>query len=125
MKPISFIATTDPAATNKFYGTIIGLDLVEESPYALAFQDGDHMLRIQIVPDLPPATFTSHGWEVEDIEAGIQRLTSKGVAFEQFENLQQDALGVWTTPDGNKIAWFKDPSGNILSLTQYVAKAEV
>jgi len=121
MKPISFIATTKPEKAKDFYGSALGLKLIEESPYALVFLDGEHMLRVQVVPELKPAGFTVHGWQVEDIEAEIERLSSKGVQFEVFEQLPQDNLGVWTTPDGSKIAWFKDPSGNTLSLTQFAS----
>lgn len=119
MTPISFLATTEPAQAKNFYGAILGLTLVETTPYALVFRDGRHMLRIQIVPKLEPASFTVHGWQVDHIETKVKQLASKGVVFEVFDQLPQDDLGVWTTPDGSKIAWFKDPCGNTLSLTQF------
>ncbi len=117
-KPISFIATTDANAARRFYGDILGLMHLESSPYACVFADGENMLRIQIVPALEPAAHTVHGWQVDDIETEIRDLQAKGVVFEIFEFLKQSPSGVWTTPDGHKIAWFKDPSGNILSLTE-------
>ena len=119
-RPISFVATLEPEKAKAFYGAVLGLELIEESPYALAFADGENMLRVQIVAELSPASYTVHGWQVTGIAREIEELASKGVAFLSFDQLPQDALGIWTTPDGNKIAWFKDPSGNILSLTEYV-----
>ncbi len=97
----------------------MGLALDDESPFALVFLDRGHMLRVQIVPSITPANFTVYVWQVEDIETAIKKLASKGVVFEVFESLPQNDLGVWSTPDGSKIAWFKDPCGNTLSLTQF------
>ena len=119
-RPISFIATTAPKEAKAFYGNVLGLTLVEESPFALVFDDGGNMLRVQIVAALAPVSHTAHGWQVSDITKEIAALTGKGVSFLRFDQLAQDALSVWTTPDGSKIAWFKDPSGNILSLTEFV-----
>ena len=76
------------------------------------------MLRVQIVEDIAPAPNTAHGWQVADIAREMANLAAKGVTFRNFEHLPQDERGVWTTPDGARIAWFTDPSGNILSLTQ-------
>ena len=121
-RPISFIATDAPDQAKVFYGESLDLKLTEASPYALVFADGDQMLRVQIVPDFQPVSYTVHGWEVANIEVEIERLVSKGGAFERFEHMEQSDAGVWTTPDGNKIAWFKDPCGNMLSLTEFVAK---
>lgn len=119
-QPISFLATTEPEQARIFYGETLGLRLIESSPFALAFADGDSMLRVQIVPELNPPPHTAHGWQVTDIEEEIAVLTAKGVSFLAFDELPQSPSGVWTTPDGHKIAWFKDPSGNVLSLTQFL-----
>jgi len=86
------------------------------------FKDGENTLRIQIVADLVPTVHTVHGWEVINILEDIRNLISKGVEFLTFGQMDQDALGIWTTPDGNNIAWFKDPCGNTLSLTEFIAK---
>lgn len=118
-RPISFVATSEPEKAKTFYGEVLGLELIETSPYALVFSDGGNMLRIQIVAELCPAPHTVHGWQVADIEQEIEGLASKRVEFLTFDQLGQNASGVWTSPDGHKIAWFKDPSGNILSLTQF------
>ncbi len=120
-KPISFIATAAPDQAEAFYGDVLGLTLLERSPFALVFADGDTMLRVQIVEDLSPAQFTVHGWQVADIAQEIAALVAKGVTFSRFDGLGQDGLGIWTTPDESKIAWFQDPDGNVLSLTEFAA----
>ena len=119
LEPISFVATAHPQEAKAFYGDVLGMELVEDSPFALVFSEGGQMLRIQKVPQLSPASYTVHGWRVADIEQQIARLASKGVEFLTFERLEQSASGVWTSPDGHKVAWFRDPSGNNLSLTQF------
>ena len=119
-RPVSFIAALEPEKAKAFYGNILKLELIEASPYALVFSDGGNMLRVQLVTELCPASHTVHGWQVTNIEREVEELTSKGVAFLRFNQMKQNRLGVWTSPDGHKIAWFGDPSGNILSLTQYV-----
>lgn len=119
-RPISFVAALEPEKAAIFYGEVLGLELTERSPYALVFYDGENMLRVQIVAELNPASHTVHGWRVADIEREIEELASKDVVFLAFDQLEQDTSGIWTTPDGHKIAWFKDPSGNILSLTQFL-----
>jgi len=118
-KPIAFIATDGPEQTAAFYRDVIGLDLVEDTPFALVFDDGGSMLRIQKIAQIEPATHTVHGWQVTDILAEMARLASHGVEFSRYEGLGQDEHGVWTSPDGHKICWFRDPCGNNLSLTQF------
>lgn len=120
-RPIGFVATAEPQAARAFYGGRLGLDLLETSPFALVFRDGDSTLRVQIVKDLVPVSHTVHGWQVADIAEDIGELTAKGVEFLAFDQMRQDPMGIWTTPDGHRIAWFKDPCGNTLSLTQFAA----
>lgn len=119
--PVSFLATTEPASAERFYTDVMDLQLLESSPFALVFADGETILRVQIVPELSLAPYTVHGWQVTDIDGEIEKLASNGVQFLTFDQLKQSASGIWTTPDGHKIAWFKDPSGNILSLTQHAS----
>ena len=118
-QPVSFIATDRPDQSRAFFAEVVGLELVERTPFALVFRDHNHTLRVQIVSELTPAPYTAYGWQVSDITTEIQELTRKGVAFNRFDGLAQDETGVWTSPDGHKIAWFCDPSGNTLSVTQY------
>lgn len=101
-----------------FFVDVMGLKLREVTPYALVFLDGHHVLRVQIMPEFRPAGYTVHGWQVANIVEEIEALTKKGVRFQRFDQLAQDELGIWTAPDGSKIAWFTDPSGNTLSLTE-------
>ena len=118
-RPVAFIATSDPDAARIFYGDVMGLQLQDASPYALVYRDADIALRVQIVGKHAPPSYTVHGWEVSDLTREIEDLGRKGVVFLRFEGMEQDGSGVWTTPSGDRIAWFKDPCGNILSLTQF------
>jgi len=111
-------ATTMPEKANEFYQDTLGLSSVADTPFAIVFDANGTMLRIQKVEHLTPAEHTLLGWKVDDIRATIEELTAKGVRFERFDRLPQDELGIWTTPDGSRVAWFKDPDGNTLSLTQ-------
>ena len=117
--PVSFIATDQPEKARDFYADVLGLRLIEASPFALVFGDSAHVLRVQIVTELSVAAHTVHGWQTKNIQKEIAELTAKGVRFEVFDQLPQDKNGVWTTPEGHRVAWFKDPSGNVLSLTEY------
>ncbi len=118
-KLVGFAATQNPAAAKEFYGHTLGLPLVEDTPFAIVFEANGTMLRIQKVEALAPAGHTTLGWAVDDVRATIEHLMTKGVRFERYDPLPQDALGVWTTPDGSRVAWFKDVDGNILSLTEF------
>ena len=116
---ISFVATRNPSAARSFYEDTLGLRLVADEHFALVFDVNGRMLRIAKTGELTPAAHTVLGWEVEEIEAKVKDLRARGVAFLRFDNMPQDALGIWTSPSGAKVAWFKDPDGNNLSLTQF------
>jgi predicted enzyme related to lactoylglutathione lyase len=116
---ISFVATTKPAQALEFYSKALGLKLVEDNSFAIVFEVNGAMLRVQKVQELAPARHTVLGWEVPNITAHMKVLIQRGVKFERFPGLPQDESGVWTSPSGARIAWFKDPDGNILSLTQF------
>ena len=118
-KIISFVATRNPASARKFYEEVLGLAFISEDPFAVVLVAGGTMLRVQKVQELRPANHTVLGWDVQDIRAEIEALIKKGVRFEHFDGLTQDELGIWTSPSGAKVAWFKDPDGNTLSLTQF------
>lgn len=117
--PISFIATVNPAEALTFYRDKLGLQLIADEPFALVFDLNGHMLRIAKAHALNPAKHTVFGWDVSDIEARIRELAAQGIAFQRFPGMAQDALGIWVSPSGAKVAWFKDPDGNNLSLTQF------
>jgi catechol 2,3-dioxygenase-like lactoylglutathione lyase family enzyme len=117
-KVITFVATAQPERARAFYEDTLGLRLVADDSFAIVFDANGTMLRVQKVQSLVAAPFTVLGWSVADIAAEVAALTGKGVVFERFEFMQQDDLGVWTSPSGAKVAWFKDPDGNTLSLTE-------
>jgi catechol 2,3-dioxygenase-like lactoylglutathione lyase family enzyme len=118
-KLIGFVATQNPARACQFYAETLGLELVSDDPFALVFDVNGTMLRVQKVQEVVPAKYTALGWEVSDIAAVVKELTKRGVRFERYEGLAQDALAVWTSPSGAKVAWFKDLDGNVLSLSQF------
>jgi predicted enzyme related to lactoylglutathione lyase len=114
----AFVPTVKPAEAKIFYKDILGLTLLSEDNYALEFSANGTLLRVITVPELKPHLFTALGWNVEDISSTIKALNEKGVNCEKYDFLQQDSLGIWISPNGSKVAWFKDPDGNILSLTE-------
>lgn len=117
-RPILFLATSDPVAARAFYEHVLGLPFVEDSPAALVFDVGGTQLRIQKMDDVRTVGRTVLGWEVSDIDEAIEALRNRGAGFETYPHLDQSANGVWTSPSGAKVAWFRDPDGNTLSLTQ-------
>ena len=118
---MAFVATTNAARAKKFYAGKLGLPLTsEELPFALVFDVQGVMLRVTIVNELTPAGYTVLGWKVPDISAAVTRLQKAGVKFERYRGLNdRDKLRIWTSPSGAKVAWFKDPDGNVLSLTEF------
>jgi catechol 2,3-dioxygenase-like lactoylglutathione lyase family enzyme len=114
----AFIPTTKPNESKLFYKDILGLKLMSEDEYAFEFNANGTPLRVTIVPSLTPHPFTVLGWNVNDISSIIKSLNNKNIFCEKFEFLEQDDLGIWTSPGGSKVAWFKDPDGNLLSITQ-------
>ncbi len=114
-----FAATANPDAARAFYRDTLGLELVEESPFALVFNANGIMLRVQNVPELVPAQYTMIGWKVADIRAELAELAARGVVALRYPWMQQDELGIWHTGSGAMVAWFHDPDGNTLSLTQW------
>ena len=118
-KPIvAFIVTTDADRARQFYEGVLGLTFVEDSEFALTFDLRGIQLRVTRVEELTPSPHTVLGWDVGDVPAAVRALTAKGVKFEHYEGFGQDDDGVWSSPDGSKVAWFKDPDGNLLSVSQ-------
>ena len=114
----AFVPTVKPDEAKLFYKDILGLKLLSEDNYALEFDANGTLLRIIIVQDLKPYPFTILGWNIDNIISLIKQLNDKDIFCEQYEFLEQDDLGIWTSPNGSKVAWFKDPDGNVLSLTE-------
>jgi len=118
-KLAAFIATSKPAEARDFYENVLGLTFVSDEEYAIVFDANGTTLRIQKAGDFAPHPFTSLGWHVDDIEATMTDLQEKGVVFEQYPWMPEGSNGIMTFPNGAKVAWFKDPDGNILSLDRY------
>ncbi len=110
--PVAFIGVSDIDRAQAFYVDLLGLDLSDERPYALA----SPTLRITQVPVLAQVPWTICGLGVDDIEAEVRALTARGLTFTVYDGMGQDDLGIWTAPDGTRVAWFADPDGNTLSL---------
>ncbi len=118
---VAFIPTRDADRAREFYTQAVGLRFVQDDGFALVMDFNGTMVRIAKVGDYQPFPFTLLGWEVEDIGAAVKALTAKGAAVERYSFLEQDAAGVWSAPGGAKVAWFKDPDGNLLSVSQHPA----
>lgn len=117
-KLMAFLATRDGRRARAFYEQTLGLAVISDDQFALAVDTGGIMLRIQKVASFAPHAFTALGWEVPDIERSVGQIAATGVPFERFPGLGQDEHGIWRAPSGARVAWFKDPDGNLLSLTQ-------
>jgi catechol 2,3-dioxygenase-like lactoylglutathione lyase family enzyme len=119
---IGFIPVRDQGAAREFYEGILGLEVREESPFAMVVDAQGTTVRITPVGEFVPQPFTIAGWEVPDIAATARDLTAAGVAFTRYEGMEQDELGIWASPNGDRVAWFKDPDGNTLSLTTFATE---
>jgi catechol 2,3-dioxygenase-like lactoylglutathione lyase family enzyme len=120
-KIIAFAPVTNMEQAREFYEGVLGLHLVtDEKPFALVFDANGTMLRVTPVGEHHPAQFTILGWDVESITSTVEKLTARGVTFLRFPGLNEnDPQGIWSAPSGAKIAWFKDPDGNVLSVTEF------
>jgi len=118
MKLKAFIPTVNPEKAKSFYKDKLGLKLISEDKFGLEFDSSGVILRINTVIELKPQLFTILGWDVDDIALTIRLFNKKGILFEKYDTLEQDDLGIWTAPGGTRVAWFKDPDGNILSLSE-------
>jgi catechol 2,3-dioxygenase-like lactoylglutathione lyase family enzyme len=115
---VAFLATADLARARRYFEDVIGLRVLGDDPYACTFDANGTVLRVVTVPYLLPAPYTVLGWMVDDIRETADALRARGVSFERFEGMDQDERGVWTAPGGDLVAWFNDPDGNTLSLTE-------
>lgn len=119
---IGFIPVRDLPEARGFYEGILGLRVVEETQFAVVLDANGTMLRLTPVPELAAPPFTIAGWQVPDITATARSLTERGVRFTRYDVMEQDELGIWTTPGGDRVAWFTDPDGNTLSLTTFASR---
>jgi catechol 2,3-dioxygenase-like lactoylglutathione lyase family enzyme len=117
---VAFVPITDAEKARAFYEGVLGLHFVKDDGFALVFDANGIMVRAAKMKEVKAVQFTVLGWEVKDIEEAARGLQKKGVHFEIFGFFKQNELGIWTAPTGDKVAWFKDPDGNILSISQHV-----
>ncbi len=120
-RPVGFVPSMDLARARAFYEGVLGLRVLGEDPFALVLDAGGTGLRVVCVTGVEgfrPQPFTVFGWQVPDIRAAVTALGEHGVSGQRFEGMQQDELGIWTAPGGARVAWFRDPDDNVLSLTQ-------
>jgi catechol 2,3-dioxygenase-like lactoylglutathione lyase family enzyme len=118
---VTFLLTQRPESAIAFYRDALGFTFLRDDGFALVFDLNGTLLRIGKVPSHTPVQNTVLGWEVDEIGTAVRELAAKGVAFEHYPNMGQDEQGVCTFPSGDKVAWFKDPDGNVLSLSQHAA----
>jgi catechol 2,3-dioxygenase-like lactoylglutathione lyase family enzyme len=118
--PIAFLPSTDLERSRQFFADRLGLAVEEVTPFACVLRAGTTTLRVTKVDQLRPQPFTVFGWQVPDIRAVLADLDDAGIRCVRYDGMDQDPDGVWTTPGGDRIAWFLDPDGNTLSLTQLV-----
>jgi catechol 2,3-dioxygenase-like lactoylglutathione lyase family enzyme len=117
---VAFVPTRDAEKARAFYEGVLGLRFVKDDGFALVFDANGIMIRVAKAPEFNPLPFTLLGWEVSGIENVVRALQNKGVHCEIFGFFKQDELGIWTAPTGDRVAWFKDPDGNLLSVSQHV-----
>ena len=119
-KIVALVPITDGDKARAFYVDKLGLKFLSDDGFAIVIEANENKVRLTKMKEVKPLPFTVLGWETADIAADIRALQANGVSFERFpDHMKQDDLGVWTAPDGTKVAWFKDPDGNILSLSQH------
>ncbi len=121
---VAFVGATDFDRAKAFYGDTLGLSLVDVSPFALVFDALGTTLRVTKVAECRAAPYTVLGWHVADIAGAVAALVENGVRFEHYPGMEQDAAGIWTSPSGARVAWFKDPDGNTLSMTEFAPGPE-
>lgn len=118
---LGFIPVTDVAAARHFYVELLGLELRADTPFALIVRSGSTELRLTPVPGLKPQPFTVAGWEVDDIDTVAGELMAVGIEGNRYDAVadSQDEHGIWTAPNGDRVLWFSDPDGNILSISSH------
>jgi catechol 2,3-dioxygenase-like lactoylglutathione lyase family enzyme len=116
---MGFIPTTDAVRAREFYEGVLGLQVLSDDPFALVVKSKGTFIRIVKLHELTPVPYTILGWRVQNIEEEVRTLHARGVTFTLYPGMAQSDLGVWTAPGGSKIVWFRDPDGNVLSLSQH------
>jgi catechol 2,3-dioxygenase-like lactoylglutathione lyase family enzyme len=115
---LAFVPTTDLGRARAFYEGVLGLPVLEDDGFACVVEAHGAPLRITAVRELTPHPFTVLGWEVPDVAAAVDDLVGRGISFVRYPQIEQDERGIWTTPTGTRVAWFRDPDANVLSVSQ-------
>lgn len=116
---MAFVSARDLDRAEAFYVGRLGLARVFRNDFALDVRGNDLPIRITRVPDLEPQPFTVLGWHVERIDEAVAQLVQAGIEFRRYPGMEQDAAGIWRAPSGARVAWFEDPDGNVLSLSEH------
>ena len=116
----ALVGTMKPEMSKAFYEDTLGLKFIADDTYAMIFEGKNAHVRVSRVPAVMPAQYAVLAFPVDDIDKAVDGLTAKGVVFARFGFFVQDAKGIWTAPDGTKVAWFHDPDLNLLSVVQPV-----
>ncbi len=116
----ALVGTVKPEIAKAFYGDTLGLKFISDDTYAMVFEGKNARVRVSRVPGVAPAAYAVLAFTVDDIEKAVDGLTAKGVVFARYGFFVQDARGIWSAPDGAKVAWFHDPDLNLLSVVQHV-----
>ncbi|MEA2483395.1 MAG: hypothetical protein QOC55_1342 [Thermoleophilaceae bacterium] len=115
---VAFVPSSHLGRSHAFYSGVLGLERIEATPQANVYDANGTPLRVTLVPDHKPSPFTVLGWYVADVRSAMAELRERGLQFKTYDGFNQDADGIWTAPDGRKVAWFEDPEGNIISLSE-------
>lgn len=118
---VVLVGVADLAQARAFYCGVLGLAAVAEDSHAVTVDAHGTLLRLTGVGTPTPAPYSVLAWRVDDIESAVDELAGRGVVFARYDGVEQDGRGVWSAPDGSKVAWFLDPDGNNLSLVQFAA----
>jgi predicted enzyme related to lactoylglutathione lyase len=116
---VAFLPTADATKARTFYETVLSLRVISEDRFALVLEANGTMLRVTNVQNFKPQQFTILGWDVTNIDEAVSDLNQRGIHFEEYGMAGQDERGIWKSPSGARVAWFKDPDGDVLSLTQF------
>lgn len=118
---IAFVSSRDLERAKAFYVQTLGLNFVSQDSFALVLNANGTMIRIAKVGEFQPANFTILGFDVADIQQEVAALQAKGISCEHYPGMPQDEMGIWYSPSGARVSWFKDPDGNVISLTEFPA----
>jgi catechol 2,3-dioxygenase-like lactoylglutathione lyase family enzyme len=115
----AFLGATDLPRARQFFERVLDLEVVSLDGFALVLRSTNGLIRVTQVEHPANAPYTVLGWDVSDIASTVAGLTKRGVVFTRYPGMGQDDLGVWDAPSGSRVAWFRDPDGNVLSIAQH------